>query len=163
MGISYMECFAYIFEKPVGSHAPYAKHITIDFDDTFDKIPQSTISIIDSVDPLKDSKISLNSYQLRSMAGYLNIIADMMDKYTNVPIPGTLQEVTKILSEEADAVKPRMFKREIWSDLGDSRYVTMDCDGLTPIITGPQSLSMPLSELDNESRYADDWREVFDE
>lgn len=163
MGISYMECFAYIFEKPAGSDNLHTKHITIDFDDTFDKIPQSIISIIDNMDPLKDSQISLNSYQLRSMAGYLNVIADMMDKYTNVPIPGTLQEVTKILADEADAVKPRMFRRDIWSSLGDSRYVTLDCDGLTPIVTGPQSLSMPLSELDNESKYADDWREVFDE
>lgn len=163
MGISYVDSYAYILEKPAGSDTLHTKHISIDLDDTFDKIPQSTIRIIDRMDPLKDSKISLNSYQLRSMAGYLNVIADMMDKYTDIPIPGTLQEVTAILAKQSDAVNPSMFTRAEWVDYGDTRYVTLDCDGITPIVTGPQTQPLPLTELDNESRYADDWREMFDE
>lgn len=138
-------------------------YIDVDYDDCWVDHPTCIISIFES--DTKDSGIiNLNSYQLRVLAGYMNNIADAMDRdaefYNAPPLPNTLQSVIVMLGEDSKKAYPRKFRRKIWEDYGDTRYVTLYFDGRTPVVTGLGILTKPLTELDNESRYADDWIEV---
>lgn len=138
-------------------------YIDVDYDDCWVDHPTCIISIFES--DTKDSGIiNLNSYELRVLAGYMNNIADAMDRdaqyYNAPPLPNTLQSVTVMLNEDCKKAYSRKFRRKAWEEYGDMRYVTLDSDGRTPVVTGLCSPTKPLTELDNESRYANDWIEI---